>query len=173
VVVPLLVLDVLVPLVPVMPLPVPVEPLVPIEPVPLVPVMPVPDVSVPDIPVPVIPVPDVSVLIVPVVPVEDIAVSVVDIVDDESVEAESVVEFVFSVLLQATRPNSATTARARKIASDFFMCVSLLKSVVVIRVVVPGEITLSAYLTSFACIRHSDIPGENRSARFREIARRP
>src|SRR5207237_2623929 len=132
--------------VPVAPLPVPV-PLVPVEPVPEVPVMPVPDVSVDDI-VPVMPVPEVSVDIVPVVPVEDIAVSV-DIVDDESVDALSVVLLVFSVLLQATTPKSATSARARKMTSDFFMNVSLLSELMRMNGVFRGKVTGSACLTSF------------------------
>jgi hypothetical protein len=56
--------------------------------------------------------------------VPDIPVSV-DIVVD-SVDVVSVDTFVFSVLLQAT-PKIAMSATARKMASDFFMGVSLLK----------------------------------------------
>jgi hypothetical protein len=109
---------------------VPLVPLVPMLPVPLVPVIPVPDVLLMLVSVPLVvdmPVADVSVDIVPVVPVVDMPVSV-DIVV-ESVDEVSVVALVFSVLLHATTPKSATSARARKMTSDFFIFGSLLKRV--------------------------------------------
>jgi hypothetical protein len=128
--------------------------LVPVVPVPLVPVVPVLDV-------PVMPVAEVSVLlvivvaevsvdIVPVVPVELIAVSV-DIVVDESVDELSVVAFVFSVLLQAT-PKSAMSATARKMASDFFIGISLLSELMLMSWGISRGITGSACLTSFALL---------------------
>jgi hypothetical protein len=96
----------------------------------LVPVVPVPDVLVIPVSVPlvvvVIDVAEVSLDIVPVVPVDDMPVSV-DTVVDESVEEVSVTALVFSVLVQATTPKSATSARARKMTSDFFIFGSLLK----------------------------------------------
>jgi len=100
--------------------------------VPVVPTVPetVPDVLVMPVSVPlvvvVIEVAEVSVDIVPVVPVVDMPVSV-DIVVDESVEEVSVTALVFSVLVHATTPKSATSARARKMTSDFFIFGSLLK----------------------------------------------
>ena len=118
--------------------------------------------EVADASVPVVIVDAVSVDIVPVVPVEDIAVSV-DIVEAESVEDVSVVLFVFSVLVQATTPKSATSARARKMTSDFFMCVSLLSELMGMDGVFRGKVTGSACLTSFELLRRFRVPGENHS----------